>query len=110
MAPRAPGLRRVAAVLAAPPVLWLGAVSYCIYLVNEPVQKVLGVTLAGLCGGDAALFTTWWLAGAILLPLSLGWVLHETVEKAGQRWGRRVSERVQQKPRPVSASPRPLKT
>ena len=94
MAPRVPGLRPLAAVLASPPLLWLGAVSYCIYLVNEPVQKLLGVTLAAFAGGNVVLFTTCWLPGAVLLPLSLGWLLHVTAEQAGQRWGRATSRRI----------------
>jgi len=94
MAPRAPGLRPLAAVLASPPLLWLGAVSYCIYLVNEPVQKLLGVTLAAFAGGNVVLFTACWLPGAVLLSLSLGWLLHVTAEQAGQRWGRAASRRI----------------
>ncbi|MEO8715860.1 MAG: acyltransferase, partial [Acetobacteraceae bacterium] len=39
-------LRPLAACLRAPPLLALGAASYCVYLVNEPVQKVLGLALA----------------------------------------------------------------
>ena len=93
MAPRSPGLRPLAAVLASPPLLWLGAVSYCIYLVNEPIQKMLGVALAALVGNSATLFTACWVPAAILLPLGLGWVLHVTVEQAGQRWGRAASRR-----------------
>jgi peptidoglycan/LPS O-acetylase OafA/YrhL len=95
----------LADLLASPPLVWLGAVSYCIYLLNEPVQKLLGVTLAAVAGGNAALFTVGWLPGALLLPLGLGWVLHITVEKAGQRWGRGMSERVRRKSRPVSTPP-----
>src|SRR5579863_2097336 len=46
-------LRWVAAVLQSRSLVWLGAVSYCTYLVNEPVQKLLGVALAMLAHGDA---------------------------------------------------------
>lgn len=106
LAPRTPALRPLAAVLASPPLLRLGAVSYCIYLVNEPVQKLLGVMLAAVAGDNAALFTVGWLPGAVLLPLGLGWLLHITAEKAGQRWGRKVGRSVQQ--RSVTASPAAL--
>jgi len=94
MAPRLPGLRPLATALASPPLLWLGAVSYCIYLVNEPVQKLLGVTLVALAGGNAMLFTACWLPAAVLLPLGIGWALHVTVERAGQQWGRTTAHRV----------------
>jgi len=93
MAPGSPVVRPLAAALASPPLLWLGAVSYCIYLVNEPVQKMLGVALAALAGNNGTLFTACWLPVAILFPLGLGWVLHVTVEQAGQRWGRAASRR-----------------
>jgi peptidoglycan/LPS O-acetylase OafA/YrhL len=41
----------LAAVLQSKPMVWLGAVSYCIYLINEPVQKLIGVGLAFLTRG-----------------------------------------------------------
>src|SRR5271166_359093 len=77
-----------AVVLQSRPLVWLGAVSYCIYLVNEPVQKLLGVTLAMLVHGDAALFTALWIPGAVALPILASWWLHERVEVPAQRYGR----------------------
>jgi peptidoglycan/LPS O-acetylase OafA/YrhL len=61
-------------------VLWLGAVSYPLYLVNEPAQKLLGRALAGAAGGNAAVFSAAWMPGALLLPLGLAWLLHVKVE------------------------------
>jgi len=78
----------LAAVLRSRPLVWLGAVSYCIYLVNEPVQKLLGVLLAPLVNGDAALFTALWIPGAIALPILASWGLHEWIELPAQRHGR----------------------
>jgi peptidoglycan/LPS O-acetylase OafA/YrhL len=63
-------------------------VSYCIYLINEPVQKLLGVVLAIAVHGDAALFTALWLPGSVILPLLASWWLHEWIELPGQRYGR----------------------
>jgi peptidoglycan/LPS O-acetylase OafA/YrhL len=77
----------VAAVLQSRPLVWLGAVSYCIYLVNEPVQKLLGVTLALLVQGNATLFSALWIPGAVLLPVLASWWLHERVERPAQRYG-----------------------
>ncbi len=105
IAPHPTGLRQLSAILASRPLLWLGAVSYCVYLVNEPAQKLLGVTLAAFAGGNAALFTACWLPGAVLAPLGLGWLLHVTVEQAGQRWGRAASRSVSRRPQPTSTSP-----
>ena len=73
------------------PLLWLGAVSYCIYLVNEPVQKLLGVALAFFAHGDAALFTALWIPGATILPILAAWWLHQRVELPAQRYGRGVA-------------------
>jgi peptidoglycan/LPS O-acetylase OafA/YrhL len=81
----------LAAFLQSRPMLWLGAVSYCIYLVNEPVQKVLGVALAVLVDGDAMLFTALWIPAAIVLPLLASWWLHERIEVPAQRHGRGIA-------------------
>jgi peptidoglycan/LPS O-acetylase OafA/YrhL len=83
----------LAATLRSRPLVWLGAVSYCIYLVNEPVQKLLGVTLAVVVQGNAALFTALWLPGAIVLPVLAAWWLHERIEAPALRWGRAQARR-----------------
>ncbi len=88
------GMAILATLLRRRELLWLGAASYCIYLVNGPAQKLLGVVLARLSRGDAAMFTVIWIPAAILLPLVLAWMLHMTVEQAGQRWGKAASLRV----------------
>lgn len=84
-------LGTLAALLQSRPLVWLGAVSYCIYLVNEPVQKLLGVTLAALVHGNAALFTALWLPGAVVLPVLAAWWLHRRVEVPAQLYGRSVA-------------------
>ena len=86
-------LRPLAAVLGSRPLVWLGAVSYCIYLLNEPVQKVVGVLLALATAGNAALFTTFWLPAALLLPVLAAWWLHERIEAPALRWGRALARR-----------------
>jgi peptidoglycan/LPS O-acetylase OafA/YrhL len=62
---------------------WLGAVSYALYLVNEPVQKLLGLALARLVHGDPVLFTMLWLPAAAGLPLLAAWGLHVAIEPGG---------------------------
>ena len=86
-------LRPLAAVLRSPPAVWLGAVSYCVYLVNEPVQKLLGLLLALAAQGDAMLFSLLWLPGAVLLPLLAAWWLHVWIETPALRWGRAMARR-----------------
>jgi peptidoglycan/LPS O-acetylase OafA/YrhL len=94
-------LAPLAAALSSRPLLWLGAVSYCLYLVNEPVQKLLGVVLARLVAGDAGLFTVLWIPLAVLLPVAVAWWLHRAIEQPVLRWGKR---------RRVSASPQPARS
>jgi peptidoglycan/LPS O-acetylase OafA/YrhL len=78
----------LAALLQSPPLVWLGAVSYCIYLVHEPVQRLLGIVLASLVRGDAPLFTALWIPGAVVLPVLAAWWLHAVVEVPALRYGR----------------------
>jgi peptidoglycan/LPS O-acetylase OafA/YrhL len=70
---------------------WLGAVSYPIYLANEPIQKVLGFVLAREAHGDAVLFTVLWLPAATLLPVGAAALLHRYLEAPAHRWGRRMA-------------------
>ena len=79
----------LAATLRSRPLVWLGAVSYCIYLVNEPVQKLLGVTLALVVQGDATLFTALWLPGAVVLPILAAWCAARLDRGAGTAPGSR---------------------
>jgi len=88
------GLRPVARALRSRLLLWLGALSYCIYLANEPVHKLLGFGLAAVAGGNGVLFTTLWLPGAVLLPLLLSAGLHAWIEVPALRWGRRYARKV----------------
>jgi len=59
---------------------YLGAISYPLYLLSEPVQRGLAMLLAPLARGDAALFTWAWLPPAILLPVAAAALLHHNVE------------------------------
>jgi peptidoglycan/LPS O-acetylase OafA/YrhL len=78
----------LAALLSSRTAVWLGAVSYCLYLVNEPVHKLLIGGIAALANGDALLFDVLWLPAATLLPLLAAWWLHVAVEAPALRWGR----------------------
>jgi len=93
----------VAAPLRHPLALWFGAISYPIYLVNEPIQKLLGVGLARLTAGDAVLFTVIWLPAAILLPVAAAALVHRHVEAPALRWGRTLAQRGTMRAAPVVA-------
>ena len=81
----------LAAALGSRAAVWLGAVSYCLYLVNEPVHKLLIGGIAALARGDAWLFSVLWLLAATLLPLLAAWWLHVRIEGPAQRWGRIIA-------------------
>jgi peptidoglycan/LPS O-acetylase OafA/YrhL len=84
-APTVPGLAPLHRCLRASPLIVLGAWSYAIYLVNEPIQKVLALGLARLAHGDALVFTWLWLPTALLLPLTAAWLLHRWIERPAMR-------------------------
>jgi peptidoglycan/LPS O-acetylase OafA/YrhL len=75
----------VAKVLRSRVCLWLGAISYCVYLVNEPIHKVAAAVLAGLVHGDGVLFTIVWIPAAIGLPVLVSAGLHVWLEQPALR-------------------------
>jgi peptidoglycan/LPS O-acetylase OafA/YrhL len=97
MRPAARPLRPLARVLTSRALVWLGAISYPLYLVNEPVQKLLGIALAMLVSGNAAVFDVLWMPLAIGVPIIAAWWLHNAVEVPAQRWGRSVAGRADPK-------------
>ncbi|MDR3536286.1 MAG: acyltransferase [Acetobacteraceae bacterium] len=116
--PELPGMAVLRRVLQARPMLWLGSISYCLYLANEPLQKVFGLGLAWLAHGDGRLFTLFWVPLAILVPLLVADWLHRHIEAPAQRRGRTFATRIVQprEERPVwiainpasrSTTPRP---
>lgn len=74
-----------------PVLLWLGAISYPLYIAHEPIHKALSIPLAAWAGGDAGWFTALWLPLAVGLPVLMAWGLHVAVERPVQRWGRDVA-------------------
>ncbi len=81
-------LKPVSACLRWPVARWLGAISYPIYLANEPLQKILGYGLTLLVPGDPFYFTLFWLPAATLIPIAAAAVVHRYIELPGLRWGR----------------------
>jgi peptidoglycan/LPS O-acetylase OafA/YrhL len=82
---------------------WLGAISYPIYLVNEPIQKLLGVGLARFVAGDAVLFTAIWVPAAILLPVAAAALMHRHVEAPVLLWARTLAQRGTMRAAPIVA-------
>jgi peptidoglycan/LPS O-acetylase OafA/YrhL len=94
MRPDAAGLWWLGQVLRSRVAAYLGAISYCVYLVNEPIHKLLSGALSGLADGDAGLFTLMWVPSSILLPLGVSAWLHWHLELPALRWGRGLAQAV----------------
>ncbi len=86
--PRTAGLRLLHAALSSRTARWFGAISFCVYLVNEPIHKLLAAGLSRLAGGNALAFSVLWLPAAAALPVIAALLLHEHIEKPAMRWGR----------------------
>ena len=78
----------LAALLRARPLLWLGAISYPLYLVHEPLQKLLLAACSALAGGNGEKFNVLFIPAALAVPLLAAWGLHRAVETPALRWGR----------------------
>jgi peptidoglycan/LPS O-acetylase OafA/YrhL len=72
---------------------WLGAVSYPIYLANEPIQKALAYGLVCVVPGNPVLFDAVWLPAAVALPIGAAALLHRYVETPAHQWGRALARR-----------------
>lgn len=68
------------AVLESRGLQYLGAVSYPLYLVNEPVQRVLALLFGPLAHGDAAVFSALFLPNSLAFSLAAAALLHHGVE------------------------------
>ncbi len=68
-------------VLEAWPLLWLGALSYPLYLVNEPVERCLALWLGTLLGQHPVLFSLIFLPLSMLLSLAAAALLHHGIER-----------------------------
>jgi peptidoglycan/LPS O-acetylase OafA/YrhL len=72
---------------------WLGAISYPIYLANEPIQKALAYALVCIVPGNPVAFDVVWLPAAVALPVGTAALLHRYVEAPAQQWGRALAHR-----------------
>jgi peptidoglycan/LPS O-acetylase OafA/YrhL len=75
-------------VLQSPPLLWLGALSYPLYLVHEPVQRLLAVVLAPWLTGHGLAFSLLWGSTTVLLALGLAAWMRKHVELPGLARGK----------------------
>ena len=94
MAPERTGPRLAGWLLRNATAQYLGAISYCLYLINEPIHKVLGAILGRVADGNGTLFTLLWIPLAIGLPILAASWLHTYWEAPALRWGRALARRV----------------
>jgi peptidoglycan/LPS O-acetylase OafA/YrhL len=88
--PGSPVGRLTCKLLCLRPLLWLGAISYPLYLIHAPVQRALMLAAGSLADGDPWRFALLWMPPAILLPILAAWLLHHLVELPGQNWARHL--------------------
>ncbi len=72
------------------PLLWLGAISYSLYLVH-PIAG--GRVMAWATRASGPVGTAGWLLLAVATSLGAAWVLYLVVERPAQRWSSRIRYR-----------------
>jgi peptidoglycan/LPS O-acetylase OafA/YrhL len=77
----------VARLLRVAPIVWLGDISYSLYMVHAPVRMTLG-RVAGMAIARASSPVLAWSVAALLLAATIvaGAVLHALVEVPARRW------------------------
>jgi len=70
-------------------VLYLGAISYPLYLVNEPVSRALALLVAPWADGNGLVFTLIWLPLTLAGVLAVSAALHHGVELRFMRSGKK---------------------
>lgn len=67
---------------------YFGAISYPLYLLNEPVQRACVLLVAPWAAGNAARFTAVWLPAAIIATVGAAALLHHGLEIPAMRKAR----------------------
>lgn len=94
LAQRHPGMPILPQLLDSRIAQYLGAISYPLYLVNEPVQRACAMLIAPFAHGSAAIFSSLWLLPALVLPIPAAMALHHWVEAPAMRSGGWKSRRL----------------
>ena len=64
---------------------YLGAISYPLYLINEPLQRACAMLIAPFAQDSARLFTLLWLPVALSIPILAAAMLHHWIEAPAMR-------------------------
>jgi peptidoglycan/LPS O-acetylase OafA/YrhL len=65
----------------------MGAISYSIYLMHEPVQRLFQNTLPM----DEPFWGGVYLLAALILPIPVSWIVYQLVERPSVRFGHKVA-------------------
>jgi peptidoglycan/LPS O-acetylase OafA/YrhL len=66
---------------------FMGAISYSIYLMHEPVQRLFQNTLPM----DEPFWGGVYLLAALILPIPVSWIVYQLVERPSVRFGHKVA-------------------
>jgi len=103
-APRTPAVfRPLAKILHASTLQWLGRISYPLYLIHMPIQRLLMLALAPAAGRHVVVFSLLWGPAAVLIPMSAAAALHRWVEVPCWQWSRRRAQHLG--PGPLAGQP-----
>jgi peptidoglycan/LPS O-acetylase OafA/YrhL len=94
-------LRPLARILGATPLQWLGRISFPLYLIHMPIQRLLLLAIARATGSDATEFSLLWGPVAVLAPLIVAHALHRWVEAPCWQWSRRRAQSLRTARQPI---------
>ena len=80
-----PGLTQLHRLLSSRVALWFGSISFPLYLVNEPVHKVLAPLVSRFAAGDAMLFTIVWVPTCLSISVLAAAWLNRHIEAPAMR-------------------------
>ena len=98
-----PLCRPLERVLNATLLQWLGRISFPLYLIHIPVQRLLLLAIARAAGSHATVFSLLWGPAAILAPLVAAYALHRWVEAPCWQWSRHGAQRLSTGRQPMPA-------
>jgi peptidoglycan/LPS O-acetylase OafA/YrhL len=86
--------------------LFVGALSYPLYLIHYPLMRLSLIAARGLWPDDRAIFLAAWIPASILLSYVAAFLLHHFVELRGTRFGKQVAMRCEMRGRGLAVQPR----
>jgi peptidoglycan/LPS O-acetylase OafA/YrhL len=80
----------VARFLRAPPLVWLGTISYSLYMVHAPIRMTIGKAAEAAIAHTGSPAVAWLVAALMFaVTIALAAILYSWVERPARRWIRR---------------------